>query len=123
LTGFYSPLLPSPRSTRDYSFEARQMQAPSFAVHIPIVCFGIAFPAFVLLLEGPWLRTGDPRYRTIAKRWSKVMLALFDLGVVTGTILRFELGLLWPRRHRSESALPNPFPDPSRGGRACHPGI
>jgi len=99
------------------------MQAHSFAVHIPIVCFGIAFPAFVLLLEGPWLRTGDPRYRTIAKRWSKVMLALFDLGVVTGTILRFELGLLWPRRHRSESALPNPFPDPSRGGRACHPGI
>jgi hypothetical protein len=68
------------------------MRALSFAVHIPIVCFGIAFPAFVLPLEGLWLRTGDPLYRTIAKRWSKVMLALFDLGVVTGTILRFELG-------------------------------
>ena len=72
------------------------MQALSFAVHIPIVCFGIAFPAFVLLLEGLWLRTGDPLYRTIAKRWSKVMLALFAVGVVTGTILSFELGLLWP---------------------------
>jgi cytochrome bd ubiquinol oxidase subunit I len=42
------------------------------------------------------LRTGDPIYRTIAKRWSKVMLALFAVGVVTGTILSFELGLLWP---------------------------
>jgi len=81
---------------QDYMFEARQMQALSFAVHIPIVCFGIAFPAFVLLLEGLWLRTGDPLYRTIAKRWSKVMLALFAVGVVTGTILSFELGLLWP---------------------------
>jgi cytochrome bd ubiquinol oxidase subunit I len=81
---------------QEYLFEARQMQALSFAVHIPIVCFGIAFPAFVLLLEALWLRTGDPIYRTIAKRWSKVMLALFAVGVVTGTILSFELGLLWP---------------------------
>jgi cytochrome d ubiquinol oxidase subunit I len=81
---------------QDYLFEARQMQALSFAVHIPLVCFGIAFPAFVLMLEGLWLRTGDPIYRTVAKRWSKVMLALFAVGVVTGTILSFELGLLWP---------------------------
>src|SRR5215204_4146562 len=81
---------------QEYLFEARQMQALSFAVHIPIVCFGIAFPAFVLMLEGVWLRTGDPIHRTIAKRWSKVMLALFAVGVVTGTILSFELGLLWP---------------------------
>ena len=81
---------------QDYLFEARQMQALSFAVHIPLVCFGIAFPAFVLLLEGLWLRTGAPIYRTIAKRWSKVMLALFAVGVVTGTILSFDLGLLWP---------------------------
>ena len=72
------------------------MQALSFAVHIPIVCFGIAFPAFVLLLEGLWLRSRNPVYRTVAKRWSKVMLALFAVGVVTGTILSFELGLLWP---------------------------
>lgn len=81
---------------QEYLFEARQMQALSFAVHIPIVCFGIAFPTFVLTLEALWLRTGDPLYRTIAKRWSKIMLALFAVGVVTGTILSFELGLLWP---------------------------
>jgi cytochrome d ubiquinol oxidase subunit I len=72
------------------------MQALSFAVHIPLVCFGIAFPVFVLFMEALWLRAGDPVYRTLAKRWSKVMLALFAVGVVTGTILSFELGLLWP---------------------------
>jgi cytochrome d ubiquinol oxidase subunit I len=79
-----------------YLFEARQMQALSFAAHIPLVCFGIAFPAFVVFAEWLHLRTGDPVYRVLARRWSKVMLALFAVGVVTGTILSFELGLLWP---------------------------
>ena len=82
---------------QSYLLEARQMQALSFAVHIPLVCFGIAFPAMVLFAEGLSLRTGDPAYRALAKRWSKVMLILFAVGVVTGTILSFELGLLWPR--------------------------
>jgi cytochrome bd ubiquinol oxidase subunit I len=81
---------------QDYLLEARQMQALSFAVHIPLVCFGIAFPAMVLFVEGLYLRTGDPLYKALAKRWSKVMLILFAIGVVTGTILSFELGLLWP---------------------------
>ena len=81
---------------QDYLLQARQMQAMSFAVHIPLVCFGIAFPAMVLFLEGLWLRTGDPLYRALAKRWSKAMLVLFAVGVVTGTILSFEMGLLWP---------------------------
>jgi cytochrome bd ubiquinol oxidase subunit I len=81
---------------QDYLLQARQMQAMSFAVHIPLVCFGIAFPAMVLFLEGLWLRTGDPLYRALARRWSKAMLILFAVGVVTGTILSFEMGLLWP---------------------------
>lgn len=81
---------------QEYLLEARQMQAMSLAVHIPIVCFGIAFPALVMLVEWLHLRTGNPVYRTLAKRWSKVMLALFAVGVVTGTILSFELGTLWP---------------------------
>jgi len=72
------------------------MQALSFAVHIPLVCFGIAFPAMVLFVEWLYRRTGNPTYKTLAKRWSKVMLILFAVGVVTGTILSFELGLLWP---------------------------
>ena len=81
---------------QEYLLEARQMQAMSFVAHIPLVCFGVAFPAFVVFAEWRYLRSGDPVYRTLAKRWSKVMLALFAVGVVTGTILSFELGLLWP---------------------------
>ena len=79
-----------------YLLEARQMQALSLAVHIPLVCFGIAFPALVLYVESLYLRTGDPLYRTLAMRWSRIMITLFAVGVVTGTILSFEFGLLWP---------------------------
>ncbi len=85
-----------PPVDQNYLFQARQMQALSFAVHIPLVAFGISFPAMVLFAEWRYLRTGDPLFRTLAQRWSKVMLALFAVGVVTGTILSFELGLLWP---------------------------
>jgi cytochrome bd ubiquinol oxidase subunit I len=78
------------------ALEARQMQALSLAVHIPLVCFGIAFPAMILFVEGLYLRTGDAVYKPLAKRWSKVALIIFATGVVTGTILSFEFGLLWP---------------------------
>jgi cytochrome bd ubiquinol oxidase subunit I len=81
---------------QDYLLEARQMQALSFAVHIPLVCFGIAFPAMVLFVEWLHLRTGDELYLTLARRWTRVMVALFAVGVITGTILSFEMGLLWP---------------------------
>jgi len=81
---------------QDYLLQARQMQAMSFAVHIPLVCFGIAFPAMVMRAEWLWMRTGDEVYRVLAMRWTKVMVALFACGVVTGTILSFEMGLLWP---------------------------
>jgi cytochrome bd ubiquinol oxidase subunit I len=79
-----------------YLLEARQMQALSFAVHIPLVCFGIAFPAMVLFVEWLHHRSGDEVYRTLARRWTRVMAALFAIGVITGTILSFEMGLLWP---------------------------
>ncbi|MEN0015770.1 MAG: cytochrome ubiquinol oxidase subunit I, partial [Solirubrobacteraceae bacterium] len=75
---------------------ARDLQALSLSVHIPLVCFGIAWPTIVLFVEGLYLRTGNPVYKALAKRWSKVMLLLFAVGVVTGTILSFEFGLLWP---------------------------
>ncbi|HSO98184.1 MAG TPA: cytochrome ubiquinol oxidase subunit I [Solirubrobacteraceae bacterium] len=79
-----------------YLLQARQMQALSFAVHIPLVCFGIAFPAMVLFVEWLYMRTGDELYLTIARRWTRIMAALFAVGVITGTILSFEMGLLWP---------------------------
>jgi cytochrome d ubiquinol oxidase subunit I len=79
-----------------YLLQARQLQALSFAVHIPLVCFGVAFPGMLLYAEWRYLQTGDPLYRTLARRWTRVMAALFAAGVVTGTILSFEMGLLWP---------------------------
>jgi cytochrome d ubiquinol oxidase subunit I len=81
---------------QQYLHQARQMQALSFAVHIPLVAFGISFPVLVLFAEARWLRTGDALYRTLAQRWTRIMVALFAVGVITGTILSFEMGLLWP---------------------------
>src|SRR5579875_3341674 len=79
-----------------YLLQARQLQALSFSVDIPLVCFAIAFPPLVLFAEWRYLRSGDELYRTLAQRWTRVMAALFAVGVVTGTILSFEMGLLWP---------------------------
>jgi len=81
---------------QEYLLEARQMQALSFAVHIPLVCFGVAFPALVFGIEWLGRRRADPLLLALARRWSKAMIGLFAVGVVTGTILSFELGLLWP---------------------------
>ncbi len=85
-----------PPVVQSYLLQARQMQAMSFMVHIPLVCFGIAFPALVAFVEWRYLRTGDVLYRTLARRWTRVMVTLFAAGVVTGTVLSFEMGLLWP---------------------------
>jgi cytochrome bd ubiquinol oxidase subunit I len=89
-TGVFPPV------DQDYLLQARQMQALSFAVHIPLVAFGISFPAMVLFVEWLGWRRGDELYLTLARRWSKVMLTLFAVGVITGTALSFEMGLLWP---------------------------
>jgi len=83
-----------PPAEQHHLLQAREMQALSFAVHIPLVCFGIAFPAMVLFVEWLYIRTGDDLYRTIARRWTRVMVALFAVGVITGTVLSFEMGLL-----------------------------
>ena len=79
-----------------YLLQARQMQALSFAVHIPLVAFGISLPVMVLFAEWLYLGSGNQVYRTLARRWSRVMLTLFAVGVITGTVLSFEMGLLWP---------------------------
>jgi Cytochrome bd terminal oxidase subunit I len=79
-----------------YLLQARQMQALSFAVHIPLVCFGIAFPAMILFVEWLCLRSGDELYRTLARRWTRVLVALFAVGVITGTILSSGAVILFP---------------------------
>jgi cytochrome d ubiquinol oxidase subunit I len=87
-------LLASAQQT--YLDQAAQMQALSFTVHIPLVCFGIALPSMIVFLEWLHLRSGEEVYRTIARRWTRIMAALFAVGVITGTILSFEMGMLWP---------------------------
>jgi cytochrome d ubiquinol oxidase subunit I len=74
---------------QEYLLEARQMQAMSFVAHIPLVCFGVAFPALVVFAEWRHHRTGNPVYRTLARRWSEIRLALFAVRVVSGTIVSF----------------------------------
>ena len=87
-------LLASAQQT--YLDQAAQMQALSFTVHIPLVCFGIALPSMIVFVEWLHLRSGEEVYRTIARRWTRIMAALFAVGVITGTILSFEMGMLWP---------------------------
>ena len=77
-------------------FAARQQMALSLGWHIVIACFGVGFPLLVLIAEWRWLRTGDEAARLLAERWSKALGVLFAVGAVTGTILSFEFGLLWP---------------------------
>ena len=67
-----NPLGPA---AQHYLDQARQMQALSFAVHIPLVCFGIAFPALVLFAEWMHMRTGDEVYRRIARGTQAIVLA------------------------------------------------
>ncbi len=75
---------------------ARNMQAISLGFHIILVPFAITFPAIMLFTEWLHYRTGDPLYRTLARRWSHAMLVVFAVGAVSGTILSFEFGILWP---------------------------
>src|SRR5258708_39283220 len=78
-----------------YLFEARQMQALSLAVHIPLVCFGIAFPVIVLFAEWRDPQTRGEPFRALARRGAPVLVAPFAGGVVAGTILSLVLAVLW----------------------------
>jgi cytochrome d ubiquinol oxidase subunit I len=76
---------------------ARLQMAMSLGFHIIFAAVGIGMPLLMVISEGLWLRTRDPVYLTLAKRWAKGTAILFAVGAVSGTVLSFELGLLWPR--------------------------
>ena len=82
-------------ATSDALLPARNQMALSLGWHIIIACFGMALPAMIFVLHRRGLR-GDDEALELAKRWSKVGAVLFAVGAVSGTILSFELGLLWP---------------------------
>ena len=75
---------------------ARAQMAISLGFHIVFAVVGIAMPVLMVVAEGRWRRTGDRIYLELAHRWAKGTGILFAVGAVSGTVLSFELGLLWP---------------------------
>jgi cytochrome bd ubiquinol oxidase subunit I len=76
---------------------ARSQMAISLAFHIIFAVAGIAMPLMMVIAEWRWLRTRQEVYLELAKRWAKGTSILFAVGAVSGTVLSFELGLLWPQ--------------------------
>lgn len=76
---------------------ARIEMATSLAFHIVFAALGVGFPVLLCAAEGLGLRTGDGGWYELARKWGKAFGILFVIGAVSGTVLSFELGLLWPR--------------------------
>jgi cytochrome d ubiquinol oxidase subunit I len=75
---------------------AREQMALSLGWHIILACFGVAFPTMIFVVHRRGLRRDDPVALGLARRWAKVSAVLFAIGAVSGTVLSFEMGLLWP---------------------------
>ncbi len=75
---------------------ARELMAFTLAFHIVLSCLGVALPAIILTANWLGLKRGDEDAMRLARRWSKAMAVTFAVGAVTGTVLSFEFGLLWP---------------------------
>jgi cytochrome d ubiquinol oxidase subunit I len=84
---------------------ARSQMAMSLAFHIVFACVGIAMPLMMVVAEWRYLRTGDEVYLLLARRWSIGAAIMFAVGAVSGTVLSFELGLLWPNFMRWAGAI------------------
>ncbi len=76
---------------------ARWLFGLSLVFHIVFAAVGVAMPLFMVLAEWRALRTGSKAHLELAKRWAKGVAILFAVGAVSGTVISFELGLLWPR--------------------------
>ena len=75
---------------------ARSQMGFTLGFHIVLASLGVAFPAMMLIANYRGLRRDDPEALRLAERWSKVAAVTFAVGAVTGTVLSFEFGLLWP---------------------------
>jgi cytochrome d ubiquinol oxidase subunit I len=76
---------------------ARSQMGMSLAFHIIFAAIGIGMPLLMVIAEFCWLRTDDETYLTLAKRWARGTAIMFAVGAVSGTVLSFELGLLFPQ--------------------------
>jgi cytochrome d ubiquinol oxidase subunit I len=84
---------------------ARAQMAATLGFHIILACLGVALPTIVLLAEFIGLRRRDETAMRLARRWSQAMGVLVAVGAVTGTVLSFEMGLLWPGLMRRYGAV------------------
>lgn len=84
---------------------ARSQMAMSLGFHIIFAVVGIAMPLMMVIAEWKWLRTREEVYLTLAKQWAKGTAILFAVGAVSGTVLSFELGLLWPEFMRYAGSI------------------
>lgn len=75
---------------------ARSQMALSLGFHIIFACIGMIMPFFMAVSHYKWLKTGDITYKNVTKAWSRGVAIFFATGAVSGTVLSFELGLLWP---------------------------
>src|SRR5512134_3458040 len=76
---------------------ARAQMAMLFAFHIVFAVAGMGMPVLMVVAEAAHLRSGRPVYLELARRWARGTAVLFAVGAVSGTVLSFEMGLLWPR--------------------------
>ncbi|WP_412465537.1 cytochrome ubiquinol oxidase subunit I [Pedobacter sp. KLB.chiD] len=76
---------------------ARSQMALSLGFHIIFSCIGMVMPFFMAVSHYKWLKTSDEAYKNLTKAWSKGVAIFFATGAVSGTMLSFELGLLWPK--------------------------
>ena len=84
---------------------ARLQMALSLGFHIVFACIGMTMPVLMAFSEWRWLRTGKQVYLDVTKAWSKGVAIFFAVGAVSGTVLSFELGLLWPEFMRHAGAI------------------
>ena len=75
---------------------ARSQMGLSLGFHIIFACIGMVMPFFMAVAHYYYLKTNDVIYKTITKAWSRGVAIFFATGAVSGTVLSFELGLLWP---------------------------
>ncbi|MER7306375.1 cytochrome ubiquinol oxidase subunit I [Streptomyces griseoluteus] len=90
------PLFLAAAAEPDQLLPAREQMAFTLGFHIILVPFGVALTSLMLVANYRGLRKGDEAALMLARRWSKVAAVLFAVGAITGTVLSFELGLLWP---------------------------
>lgn len=86
-------------------FAARSQMAISLAFHIIFAAIGMAMPFLMVVSHGLWIKTRKKVYETLTEAWIKGVAILFATGAVSGTVLSFELGLLWPEFMKYAGAI------------------